>query len=1267
MYSKKKTLVLVVIFSTLLLTTVPLRSVQSSGSGIDAVNDPWVAGSAGCEADVFFDDSYVHEIRLYFDDPDWYDTLYDAHDNDRNTQDPYFPARFVSHGIEIDPVGARFKGLSTFGFGGGFPWWGGGADEDIKKPFRIDFNMYDEGDGEETTFFGLKKLNLNNGALDPTLMREKLFMDFASKYVHTPRSVYTRLYINDEYYGLYLAMEHIDNTFVENRFGNDEHGNIYKAESMGTLSYLGPNPEPYNGPYELKNNEEINDWSDLIELTEVLTNTPLSDLPAQLESIFDVESGLYSLALLDLFCSLDSYIGNARNYYLYDRSDTGQFTHLLWDANLAFGKFGLIMEPGADPAEYDVFPPSTLQGFGFFPGGGPTSNLTLIQKVLAVDSYNTTYLRALAQMLREGFDAASINARIQELADLIRDEVYNDPNLWTSPSEFEPGLEETVNFVERRAAYLNTQLDAFAEKTDLQLNELMTVNQGTIADNEGDYDPWVEIYNLGPGLLNTDSLFLTDDLGVPNKWELPAQNLDDGEFLLLWLDGEPSEGDNHVPFSLNSSGGDLHLYMDNGSDYVLVDTISYPELDIDVSYGRFPDGEGSWQIMSEVVTPAGPNQLGSIPEGLVINEFMANNDAAVPGPEGDYPDWIELYNGGNESIDLSGMYLSDDLTNPTWQFPAGTVIEAGGFLVVWAENSSQSNPEYVNFNLNAQGEFICLLADDAETLIDSIAFAQQFDDISYGRRPDGTSSWNYLTPTPNLSNSLGEPVTPEDLIDTVYIPSDLFINEFMANNDAAVPGPDGNYPDWIELYNGGAELVDLSGMYLTDDLTNPNAWQFPSGTVIEPNGFLVVWADNTLFPRSMHANFGLNATGEAVGLFAEDEETQIDSIIFGAQDDDVSYGRLPDGSSSWNHLTPTPGSPNELYEPETSGNSNHAVEIPDDLFINEFMANNDAAVPGPDGTYPDWIELYNAGNESINLSGIYLSDDLANPDAWQFPSGTVLEAGGFLVVWADNSPDTGSMHASFGLNATGEAVCLFASDAETRIDSIVFTEQLNDVSYGRFPDGSSSWNYLTPTPGLTNELSEVVTPGEANHIGGIPDGLFINELMADNQITIAGPDETYPDWIELYNAGNETIDLSGMYLTDNLANPTKWRFPNDTSIGPKGYLLIWADNSSDRSSSHTSFALNANGEEVGLFASDGETLIDSVVFVKQIGDVSYGRLPDGSSNWDYLIKATPGWGNDKPRVDSETSFWSILLLIGLVIALGALLVVTGKINSRRKR
>ena len=749
---KKKLSAIASIGFLILLLITPLLALDSSGLAVKPSSNPWVAGKVGDEADAFFDDSYVHEIRLYFSDPNWYTTLYNAHDKD--PADPYFPARFVSHGITIDAVGVRFKGLSSFG-GSSFP---SGGYQGVKKPFRIDFNEYDEDSdsGKETTFFGLKKLNLNNGFADATMLREKLFMDFASKYVEAPRSVYTRLYVNDNYYGIYLAMEHIDNTFVESRFGGDEDGNIFKVERGGTLEYRGADWTRYNGSYELKNNEETNDWSDLIELTNVLTNTPLSDLPSQLEPIFDVESGLRFIALLSLFSSLDSYIGNARNYYIYHREDTGQITPLLWDANLAFGSFRMVLRPGEDPTTLDPFPPSTMRTSMGQPGGGSGGNLTLIKNVLAVESYNRTYLRTMAQMLREGFNASAVNARVQELASIIRASVYEDPNFLSNTTAFESGLASIGNFVAARSTYLDTRLNAFSRKSDLVINDLMARNSGVTQDSAGDYDPWVEIYNSGPGQVSTNGVYLTDEPAVPNKWALPTQNLNDGRFMLLWLDNEPNEDAYHAPFRLNLSGGNLHLYARNGSNYSILDSVAYPALAERVSYGRYPDGEGTWLQLTEHATPGQPNQIDGVPTDLFINEFMADNKASVPGPDGKYPDWIELYNAGSKTIDLSGIYLTDDIANPTtWSFPNGTSIEPKSYLLIWADKSNGTDALHANFALDADGEKIGLFARDGKTNIDYIVFAEQFDDASYGRYPDGTASWNYLAPTAGSTNTLG--------------------------------------------------------------------------------------------------------------------------------------------------------------------------------------------------------------------------------------------------------------------------------------------------------------------------------------------------------------------------------------------------------------------------------------------------------------------------------------------------------------------------------
>ncbi|MEM3051136.1 MAG: lamin tail domain-containing protein [Candidatus Bathyarchaeia archaeon] len=139
--------------------------------------------------------------------------------------------------------------------------------------------------------------------------------------------------------------------------------------------------------------------------------------------------------------------------------------------------------------------------------------------------------------------------------------------------------------------------------------------------------------------------------------------------------------------------------------------------------------------------------------GLVINEFMADNDGAVPGPYMTFPDWIEIYNGGSTSIDLSGMILTEDLTSPPWRFPNGTILAPGEFLIVWGNRGSGPDMLHTNFSPNANGGTLTLLAADGTTVIDQVTFKKQIRDVSYGRIPDGASTWCHLVnPTPGKPN-----------------------------------------------------------------------------------------------------------------------------------------------------------------------------------------------------------------------------------------------------------------------------------------------------------------------------------------------------------------------------------------------------------------------------------------------------------------------------------------------------------------------------------
>ncbi|RPJ37863.1 MAG: hypothetical protein EHM35_05835, partial [Planctomycetaceae bacterium] len=143
---------------------------------------------------------------------------------------------------------------------------------------------------------------------------------------------------------------------------------------------------------------------------------------------------------------------------------------------------------------------------------------------------------------------------------------------------------------------------------------------------------------------------------------------------------------------------------------------------------------------------------------LRINEVLASNAASTKDPQGEYDDWIEIHNAGQQPIDCAGMYLTDDAANSRkWQFPTGnptlTTIPADGFLVIWADADTTSAGLHANFSLSADGDEVALYAKDGVTLVDYIAFDEQQADVSYGRLIDPPDEWEqFAMPTPGMPN-----------------------------------------------------------------------------------------------------------------------------------------------------------------------------------------------------------------------------------------------------------------------------------------------------------------------------------------------------------------------------------------------------------------------------------------------------------------------------------------------------------------------------------
>lgn len=658
--------------------------------------------AAADQAASFFDDSAVREIRLYFDDANWYNTLFQSHNS--NPADPNFPVRFHYGETNLAKIGVRFKGNSSFRRNG------------IKKPFKLDFNEYDD----NATFLGLKKLNLHPGDLQPDFLHEKLFLDFAGARIAALRAVHVRLYVNDAYYGLYLAVEQPDKTMMQSRFGDDEDGNLYEAgeSASATMAYLGATTSAYTSRYELKTNESANDYSGLIQLLQVLNNNP-----AELEPIMDVENFLTSLALNAAFTNLESYTGTAGEYFLYDRTKDGKFVHIHWDLNETFGSTGDGTPRLTNPFTMDVFYGANATGNNARP---------LIDRLMSVPDYKRLYFQILARMLRGGFDESTFAANTQRIASLIRSHLEADPNKVYTMAQFDAALTNQVTangftsysprqFVRERAAFLRTYLNSQTQPDDVRINQVTSTA--------------VEIHNLGPGSLATAGYTLTDDPATPGKWPLASRTLADGESLTM-------------AWTSPASGATLYLFV-GGTQ---IDTVKVPALTAAQAYKRVGSYGSQWVLEGATVVPP-----STATGQLLVNEIMADNDGAYQDPDepGAYEDWFEVYNPGATAVNMSGMYITDNANNPTkWKVPEGVTIPARGHLVFMADSEATQGARHTSWSLSADGEVVAIYAADGATLIDAVTFGPQRTDVAYGRTTDGAATWSlFATSTPGAANA----------------------------------------------------------------------------------------------------------------------------------------------------------------------------------------------------------------------------------------------------------------------------------------------------------------------------------------------------------------------------------------------------------------------------------------------------------------------------------------------------------------------------------
>jgi hypothetical protein len=300
----------------------------------------------------------------------------------------------------------------------------------------------------------------------------------------------------------------------------------------------------------------------------------------------------------------------------------------------------------------------------------------------------------------------------------------------------------------------------------LWLNELQTESLDGPLDNFGEREPWLELYNSGPIPLNLDGYFLANNYaGNLTQWQFPAgATIGPEERRLVWLDGEANEStfaDVHTSFRSDHSG-QLGLVRIVDSQPQITDYLTWRYLNVNLSYGDFPEGQIIFRAKMPDTTPGNPNTRRQLT--VLVNEWVSVSPTlrGLRDPaDGLSDDWFELYNAESFPVDLGGFHLTDSLGNPT-QFSIPTteefVIPPDGFMLVWADAQPDQNAPgrelHTNFRLSNGGDGLALLAPNG-TVIDNLIFGPQSPDISEGRFGDG-SNLRFFMPrfTPRGFNSI---------------------------------------------------------------------------------------------------------------------------------------------------------------------------------------------------------------------------------------------------------------------------------------------------------------------------------------------------------------------------------------------------------------------------------------------------------------------------------------------------------------------------------
>lgn len=638
----------------------------------------------------FYDINTINTIEITFEESNW-DQILDQYAQAGDEE--RLMGSVTINGVVYDSVGVRYKGNSTYNA------------NQVKNPLNIKLDYIINNQEIE----GYGTLKLANSYKDPTFVREVLSYEIARNYFPAGLSNYANVYINGVHLGLYTNDQSVDKFFAQTHFGSKDNA-YFKGEitasgppTGGVWEYYGQDSSDYYGSYTL---ESDFGWQELINFTDTLSNHN-----ENVDQVLNVDRHLWFIAFSNLLVNLDGPINNPQNHYLY-KDDNGRFNPIPWDFNESFGGFRMHQTLGN-------LSNTGLQHLDPY-ANSDESEYPIISKILSNDQYKKMYVAHMKTILEEQFLDGQYLDRTLEIQDMIDADVQADQNKFYTYADF---LDNVYNQVGGGPMTIIGIEQLMEERT----NYLMGLSDFAATQ------PSISNVSYSPEQVNPNStVWVNAEVEDATEVYLKYRNsiYDVFEETMMFDDGNHEDGaanDGVFGASISASHTDIQYYI-------------YAENNDAAAF--FPE-RAEYEFLSIPVS-------GS----LVINEFMADNETTVSDQDGEFDDWIELYNNSEEPINLDGFYLTDDPNEmDQWIFP-DTTIAAGGYIVIWADKDEEQEGLHSNFKLSANGESI-ILSDADLNPIDEIDFEVQQTDISFGRYPNGTGSFDYMSPTFGAENING--------------------------------------------------------------------------------------------------------------------------------------------------------------------------------------------------------------------------------------------------------------------------------------------------------------------------------------------------------------------------------------------------------------------------------------------------------------------------------------------------------------------------------